>query len=175
VVNVSSTSAIGIAWSQRGLSPLVVPVRESHPYVGDDVYGLSKQIGEVVAGAASRRWGIPVVSLRFPFIGTGERLRGHLARIHADVAVDRAGLWAWVDTRDAARAVSAAVVASLDGHHIVNVTAPDTTALVPTAELVRRFHPDALIEVEPCGFATVFDTVRSRESLGFEAVYGWRV
>jgi nucleoside-diphosphate-sugar epimerase len=174
IVNVSSASAVGIAWSELGVSPLSVPVTEDHPYVGEDVYGLSKQIGELVATAASRRWRTSVVSLRFPFIGTGERLRRHLDRIHEDHGVDRGGLWAWLDMRDAARAVVAALTAPLEGHHVVNVTAPDTTALVPTGELLRQYHPDAVVKKELGEFESVFDGDRSRELLGFEPLYGWR-
>jgi nucleoside-diphosphate-sugar epimerase len=174
IVNVSSASAVGIAWSQRDVSPLAVPVTEEHPYVGEDVYGLSKQIGETIADAASRRWRASVVSLRFPFIGMGERLQVHLRRIHEDHGVDRGGLWAWLDMRDAARAVVAALTVPLSGHHVINVTAPDTTALVPTTQLLRRYHPDAQIDRELGEFETVFASDRCRALLGFEPSYGWR-
>jgi nucleoside-diphosphate-sugar epimerase len=174
IVYVSSASAIGLAWSHLGVSPLSVPVTEEHPYVGEDVYGLSKQIGEVIAAATSRRWHTTVVSLRFPFIGTGERLRTHLSRIHADHAIDRGGLWAWLDMRDAARAVLAALAVPLTGHHIVNVTAPDTTALIPTVDLLRRHHPQARIEQDLGEFESLFARTRSRDLLGFEPLYGWR-
>jgi nucleoside-diphosphate-sugar epimerase len=174
IVNVSSASAVGLAWSELGVSPLSVPVTEDHPYVGEDVYGLSKQIGEITATAVSRRWRTSVVSLRFPFIGTGERLRGHLSRIHADHGVDRGGLWAWLDMRDAARAIACALTAPLEGHHIVNVAAPDTTALVPTRQLLREYHPRARVERELGEFESLYSGTRSRELLGFEPMYGWR-
>ncbi|GAB3882884.1 NAD-dependent epimerase/dehydratase family protein [Kibdelosporangium lantanae] len=174
VVNVSSISALGIAWSRRDVSPVAVPVTEEHPYVGEDVYGLSKQVGETVALTASRRWGCSVVSLRFPFLGNEERLAYHLSRIHADPGVDRGGLWGWLDVRDAARAVSLALTASVRGHQVVHVTAPDTTALVPTMELVRTYHPGTVVERELGEFESVFSGRKAREVLGFEAHYGWR-
>ncbi|MET0236640.1 MAG: NAD(P)-dependent oxidoreductase [Kibdelosporangium sp.] len=174
IVNVSSASAIGLAWSRLGLSPLSVPVTEEHPYVGEDVYGLSKQVGEVVAGAASRRWQAAVVSLRFPFIGTGSRLRTHLRPIHEDPGVDRGGLWTWLDIRDAVRAIAAALTVPLEGHHVLNVAAPDTTALVPTRDLLRRYHPAARIDRELGEFESLYSSARSRDVLGFEPVYGWR-
>lgn len=174
VVNVSSASAFGFAWSARGASPKRVPVTDDHPYVGDDVYGLSKQVGELVAATAARRFGMTVVSLRFPFIGAGERLARHLAPIHADPGADRAGLWAWLHTADAAAAIAAALTAELAGVVAMTVAAPDTTAREHTANLLRRYHPDTMIEVEPTGFETVFAVERAYDLLGFRPDHGWR-
>lgn len=173
-VNVSSLSAIGLAWSNRDISPAEVPVTDDHPFVGDDAYGLSKHISEVVAGAMSRRWGGSVVSLRFPFIGDGERLSKHLAAVHRDPGFDRTHLWGWIDTRDAARAVAAALTVPPPGHHVITVTAPDTTALQPTGELIARYHPTTTINRRLVGFESVFDTNRARALLGFVPVHGWR-
>jgi nucleoside-diphosphate-sugar epimerase len=174
IVYVSSASAVGLAWSKLGASPLSVPVTEEHPYVGEDVYGLSKHIGEIVAASSSRRWRTSIVSLRFPFIGTGARLQKHLHEVHADHGIDRGGLWAWLDMRDAARAVLAALTVPLAGHHVVNVTAPDTTALIPTAQLLRAYHPSARVERELGEFESLFAGGRARSLLGFESLYGWR-
>lgn len=174
IVFVSSLSAVGLAWSRRGASPLRLPVTEDHPYVGDDPYGLSKQVGELVTATVSNRFGIPALSLRFPFIGTGERLRRHLAHVHADLGGNRGGLWSWVDTRDAADAVAAALIRPLDGHAVVNVAAPDTVAPVPTAELLRRYHPQSRVTEPLEGFAVPVSTRLSRELLGFVPMHTWR-
>ncbi len=151
VVSISSASALGFAWSRRGAAPRSVPVTDDHPYVGDDVYGLSEQVGELVAATASRQWGMTVVSLRFPFIGSGPRLWRHLAPIHKDPGADRAGLWAWLHTADAARAVAAALT-----------------------ELVRRRHPATVVTRAPVGFETLFDVGRGHDLLGFRPEHGWR-
>jgi nucleoside-diphosphate-sugar epimerase len=174
IVYVSSLSALGFAYSGHGTSPEQVPVTENHPFAADDVYGLSKHLGEQIARTVAWRWGAAVVSLRFPFLGSGERLRNHLARVHARPADDRRGMWAWLDTRDAARAIEAALTRPLMGHQLINVVAPDTTALLPTAELLRRYHPASTLTEPLTGFTTPFATGRSRELLGFTAVHTWR-
>ena len=174
IVNVSSLSALGFAFSQHGVSPLSVPITEAHSFVGDDVYGLSKYLGEIIAGTVSRRWEATMVSLRFPFLGTGDRLRRHIATVHRDPGSDRGSLWGWLDSRDAARAVGAALAAPLTGHTVVNVAAPDTTALEPTRELLRRYHPGTRVEAPLDGFAVPFSTERSRDLLGFAPLHTWR-
>ena len=174
VVNISSLSAVGLAWAAREVSPESVPLTEEHQYVGDDVYGLSKYVGEQIAVTASRRWQMTVVSLRFPFLGTGARLRRHLAFVQADPGGDRGALWGWLDTRDAARAVAAALTRPLGGHVLLNVAAPDTTALIPTAELLRRYHPGTRIADPLEGFAAPISTRRSRGLLGFTPIHAWR-
>ena len=174
IVYISSLSALGFAFSEHGASPESVPVTEAHPPVAEDVYGLSKYLGEQIAATTARRWGGTVVSLRFPFLGRGDRLRSHLAHVHEQPADGRRILWAWLDTRDAARAIEAALTRPLAGHHLINVVAPDTTALEPTAELLRRYHPSSALTQPLDGFATPFCTERSRELLGFTAAYSWR-
>jgi nucleoside-diphosphate-sugar epimerase len=174
IVNVSSLSALGLAWATRAASPERVPVTEDHPYLGEDTYGLSKYVGELIADTVARRFGATVLSLRFPFLGTGERLRRHLADVHADPTAERAALWGWLDTRDAAGAIAAALTAPLTGHQVINVLAPDTTSLLPTTELLARFHPSTRIDTELGGFGTPFSTRRAEDLLGFTPAHSWR-
>ena len=174
IVYVSSLSALGFAYSERGASPGRVPVTEAHPFVAEDVYGLSKHLGERIARTVALHWNSTVVSLRFPFLGHGERLQRHLDAVRADPGADRRGLWSWLDTRDAARAVEAALTRPLTGHHLVNVVAPDTTSSVPTLELLRRYHPNSVLTGPVNGCDTPFSTERSRELLGFTTIHSWR-
>jgi nucleoside-diphosphate-sugar epimerase len=94
--------------------------------------------------------------------------------VHERPGNDQRGLWAWLDTRDAARAIEAALTSRLTGHQLINVVAPDTTALEPTAELLRRYHPATTLTEPLEGFASPFSTRRTRELLGFTAAYSWR-
>ncbi|MFC1407675.1 NAD-dependent epimerase/dehydratase family protein [Streptacidiphilus sp. N1-12] len=175
IVHVSSLSALGLAWSSHYRAPREIPVTEQHPFVGEDVYGLSKHLSEVVAQTVARRDGATVASLRFPFLGSGERLHRMLRGVHADPGgFSRGELWGWLDTRDAARAVEAALQSPLTGYQVFNVTAPDTTSLLPSRELVRRYHPTLPAERAPEGFGTLFSTRRAEDLLGFTARYSWR-
>jgi nucleoside-diphosphate-sugar epimerase len=174
IVYVSSLSAVGLAWSGRGASPVRLPLAEDHPYVGDDPYGLSKRVGELVTATVSNRAGIPAVSLRLPFIGTGDRLRHHLDHVAADLGGHRGDLWSWLDTRDAVAVVAAALTRPLTGHAVVNVAAPDTTAAVPTARLLAEYHPGSEVTEALEGFAVPVSTRLCRELLGFAPVHTWR-
>jgi nucleoside-diphosphate-sugar epimerase len=175
IVYISSLSALGIAWARRDRSPEFVPITEDHPYLGEDTYGLSKYVGELIADTAARRFDATIISLRFPFLGTGDRLRDHIAAVRDDPRPERVGLWGWLDTRDAAGAIAAALVAPAEpGNHVVNVVAPDTSAVVPTRDLLARYHPAARIDADLPGFTTPFDTTRARELLHFTPAHQWR-
>ncbi|WP_226961308.1 MULTISPECIES: NAD-dependent epimerase/dehydratase family protein [Streptomyces] len=174
LVLASSVSAFGLAWADRDLSPRYAPVDEDHPTLAVDSYGLSKVLAEEVAAFTTRRWGLPTVALRFPFVGSGERLARQLAQVHADPGGHRRDLWGWLDTGDAADAVHAALTAPLTGHHVITVSAPDTSARQPTGELLRAHHPNTPLTGELGGHSTVFDTSRARELLGFVPRHRWR-
>jgi nucleoside-diphosphate-sugar epimerase len=174
IVAASSFSAVGLAWADRDLSPHYVPVDERHPRLTVDPYGLSMTVTEEIAAFATRRFGVATCCLRFPFVGAGDRLRQRLDEVHRDPAGNRRELWAWLDSRDAARAVRAALTAPLSGSHVLNIAAPDTTALKPTRELLRAYHPDAELRAELLDYASLIDTERASQLLGFTPRYTWR-
>ncbi|MEE6263172.1 NAD-dependent epimerase/dehydratase family protein [Plantactinospora sonchi] len=173
-VAASSVAAYGYAWAGRDMSPPYVPIDEEQPSVTIDSYGLSKAVTEQVGAFATRRWGMPTVLLRFPFVGDGDRLAAHLDRIRRDVSANRRELWSWLDTRDAANAVHTALTSGLTGHHVFNVAAPDTSTTVPTAELLARFHPGTDVRSPLGEFDSMLDSSAARRLLGFETRHGWR-
>jgi nucleoside-diphosphate-sugar epimerase len=174
IVASSSFSAVGLAWADRDLSPHYVPVDEQHPILAVDPYGLSMGVTEQIAAETTRRFGVATVCLRFPFVGTGARLDHRLAEVHGRPAGNLRELWAWVDTRDVARAVHAALTTELAGHHVLNIAAPDTTAIEPTRELLDRFHPGTAVRSELADHESLIDTRLAGTVLGFSAKYGWR-
>jgi nucleoside-diphosphate-sugar epimerase len=175
VVAASSLAAVGLAWADRYLIPRYVPVDESHPSLLIDSYGLSKAMTEDVAAFTTRRFGTTTICLRFPFVGTGERLQRRLDDVRRDPAGGSRELWAWLDTRDAARAVLAALRAPLTGHHVLNIAAPDTTADEPTAHLLEAAYPDAEVRGDLGGHTGLIDTRRAARTLDFTTCHAWRV
>ncbi|WP_432584877.1 NAD(P)-dependent oxidoreductase [Streptomyces sp. HD1123-B1] len=163
----SSLSVLGLAWADRDIPPAYVPVDEDHPILAEDPYALSKQAAEATAAMAHRRWGIDVIALRLPFVGTGERLAEHVRRTRDDPASTRRELWGWLDTRDAAEAFRLALCAPLHGAHVLNVTAPTTMSDRPTEELLTRLHPGVRLRAALPGRDSVFDNARCRALLGF--------
>jgi nucleoside-diphosphate-sugar epimerase len=174
IVAASSFSAVGLAWADRDLSPHYVPVDERHPRLTVDSYGLSMTVTEEIAAFTTRRFGVATVCLRFPFVGAGDRLRHRLDEVHRDPAGNRRELWAWLDSRDAARAVHAALTAPLTGSHVLNVAAPDTTALKQTRELLRAYHPNAELRSDFPDHASLIDTRQASQLLGFTPRHTWR-
>ena len=174
IVASSSFSAVGLAWADRDLAPHYVPVDERHPGLTVDPYGLSMDLTEQIAAQTTRRFGVETVCLRLPFVGTGARLAHRLSEVHEQPAANRRELWAWLDTRDAARAVHAALTADLTGHHVLNIAAPDTTAIEPTRELLDRFHPGTVVRSPLADHESLIDTRLAGTVLGFGTKYGWR-
>jgi len=56
----------------------------------------------------------------------------------------------------------------------LTVAAPDTSATVPTAELLARFHPTTRGRSPLGPFDSLVDSSAARRLLGFEPRYGWR-
>jgi nucleoside-diphosphate-sugar epimerase len=167
----SSTSAYGLVFALRPVSPRYVPVDEEHPFVGSDPYALSKQVDEATAATMHRRHGFQVVALRISNTSPMADQMARAAQAVKDPAAVASQLWAYLDARDAARAFALAVERELPGCHVINVMAPDTISPEPTAELLARFHPASVVRRPIQGREVPYDLGRARELLGFEPAH----
>jgi nucleoside-diphosphate-sugar epimerase len=172
VVMASSISILGMAWSAEPTDPLYLPVDEAHPLRPTEGYALSKECDEAAARMASRRWDLPIVAMRFPNTTTREQLESR--RDDAGAAERLAKeLWAYLDVRDAARAVELAITAmtegTLRGCSVVNVVTDDVLLDQPLADLMSAWHPAVPFDAQEYGLRGAYDTARARELLGFEA------
>lgn len=170
----SSVSVLGLPWAARPLHPAYLPVDEAMPLQVEDPYGLSKQVDEATAAMMARRYGMSVVALRFPFLGT-ERLATRAAECAADPGIGATDLWSYLDSRDAARACLAAIAAPLTGQHTVFVAAPVTLADRPTEELLDRYHPGVPRRRAFPGRSVPIDLSAAQSLLGFTAEHVYPV
>ncbi|WP_434521139.1 NAD-dependent epimerase/dehydratase family protein [Halorubrum sp. AS12] len=185
VVWASSESAYGFPFADRVLRPEYVPVDESHPLRPEDAYGVSKVAGEAVARATARRHGVSVVSVRPSWVQyPGEYLTGQnreafdldelAARSTADPPDGGIGnFWSYVDVRDVASMVEAALDADVSGHEAYLCHADENYLGVDTADLFDALFADA----PPCdteGDESAFTVAKAERDLGWTPEHTWR-
>lgn len=176
VVHASSVFALGWVEEADGFWPQSIPVDESHSLTPFETYGLSKQIGEDICAAASRRTGIGTVSLRLMNIISTE---GYFALPWPRPTRERGlrfVMWPYVDIRDAARACRLALEANTPGHESFYIAARDTRFDAPTLELLRELAPASLSITSALPESTsVINIDKARRLLGFEPEHHWRM
>jgi nucleoside-diphosphate-sugar epimerase len=167
----SSINAYGVPMNPHGVLPAYYPLDEQIPTDVADWYSLSKQNDENTARMVWRRWGMDVVSLRFPHVNSAEILLRQVDGFRADPAPGVREGWAYLDTRDAAYAIELGLTATLSGAHKFFVAAPTTNAPYETEALLDAFAPGVPRLRRFTGHEVPIDLTAVRTVLGFQAQY----
>lgn len=174
----SSDSALGFVFRDKAPAPEFLPLDESHPLRPEDPYGLSKALGEACCQAASCKYGMKTLCLRFCWVWFEETFRQHAAILRGDPAILAKTFWGYVDVRDAAQACRLAVTCpELPDHDAVFITAADTFAEQPTMSLIRAYYPHAVCDAgyfEQRPYASLFSTRRAQSLIGYAPQHAWR-
>lgn len=180
----SSINAIGSEWQRRSAEIDYLPVDEAHPRRPDDSYGVSKHALEVTADAFARRPDndVSITSLRYPWVANETEIRETFVEAdrsreglkEAGEHTARDVLFSYLHIADAARAARLAVETDFDDHETFWTVADDTTAEVPTAELIDDYYPDAHAKREFEGHEALIDVSKAGELLGWEPEHSWR-
>jgi nucleoside-diphosphate-sugar epimerase len=178
VVLASSISALGFAFGTQPFSPLQIPIDETHPLLSQDVYGLSKMVGEVLADGYCRR--IPdlcLSSLRFSFVVDDNARQGYLNAPENKPRMDEFmanNFWTYVDVRDTAVSCRLAMEAARPGHEAFFINASTTLSDQPVEALLTRFFPgDYPVAAHIRGSASPVDCGKAERLLGWKAQYDW--
>lgn len=170
----SSYAICGLPFARRPLRMPYLPIDTALPLQITDPYALSKQTDEATAAMMSRQYGMTTVALRFPFVGDHDRLAAVAAQYAADPSAGAADVWSYLDVRDAARALVAALEPAAPGAHVLYPAAPETIAPDPTEDLVTTYHPDVPHPPFP-GRTVPIDLEPARALIGFTAAHVWPV
>jgi len=171
VVTISSAAVLGHAFAERQPVPLhYFPIDEKHALVPEDVYGLSKLVGEEICRTFHRRTGGAAVSLRFPILWNSHTQPDRLEKLAGEEQRGLFTLWGYIEVEDAARACRLALEAPHLGAEALYVAAPDTFSPVPSVTLVRRYFPAAFINNgDEQGHWSLLDCGRAERLIGFTA------
>jgi nucleoside-diphosphate-sugar epimerase len=180
----SSINVIGAEHQQRPPQIEYLPVDEAHPRTPDDVYGIAKHAMEVTADGFGRRPGsnLTISTLRYPWVPNEEEVVEYFAEADRSMAVledddpwsGRDVLFSYLHIDDATAIARKAVEADYDGHESFWAVASDTTADVPTTDLVSAFFPDVERRVAFQGHETLFNISKAERLLDWTPDRSWR-
>jgi nucleoside-diphosphate-sugar epimerase len=185
VVLASSLSAFGASFEPDPIRVSYLPLDEAHAVSPSNSYGMGKHALEVTADGFALRADGPrtIASLRFPWMPTDEQMRETFARAErTPAALREAGhfetarntLFTYLAQADAAELVRRAVEADFEGHERFFAAAADTSADVPTEELVEELYPDAESRKSFEGYEALVSTEKAERMLGWEPETSWR-
>jgi len=171
VVSASSNAIVGWSYSDS-FEPDYLPIDENHPLRPQDVYGLSKEIGETIARSYSRQ-GVETVILRPSGVVTPEEL----AQLKKDGGRKPSSFQAfsYIDARDLAVAFRLAVEKPLASDSVMFVVADDSNVAEPLCDLLPRLRPSIGDKARALtGTTAAYPNRRAKELLGWQPRYSWR-
>jgi UDP-glucose 4-epimerase len=171
VVSASSNAIVGWSYSERFV-PDYLPIDEDHPLRPEDVYGLSKQIGETIAQSYSRK-GLETMMLR----PSGVVTPGELEQIRKERGRRLSGFqaYSYIDARDLAVAFRLAVERSIPNGTALFVVADDSTVAEPLCDLYPRVMPCIGDKADSLtGSKGSYSNSRAKKFLGWQPIHSWR-
>ncbi|KAF2722108.1 putative UDP-galactose 4-epimerase [Polychaeton citri CBS 116435] len=142
----SSVNAIGLAFSNQPNKFPYFPIDEDFPPNCTDSYALAKLEAEIQCKAFANWYpGLKIAAMRIHQVEPRETVRKEHEKLWEESAVKQ--LFGWVNPTATARACILAVenADDFEGCEIFNIVAPDTTQDTPSAELAKKYHPEAEI------------------------------
>lgn len=171
-----SIAATGLSFPPHDASPAYLPIDEEMPGQEADPYALSKTTDESICRMMNRRSGLTTTVVRMPFLGTpDDRLPKHAAELAAEPWKGTRGAWAYLDTRDAGRAIAHAAERCGGDAHVLYAVAPETLVPYPTQQLVEAYLPDVPRRRSFEGREVPIDLTRAPRLIGFTAEHVWPV
>ena len=168
----SSESAYGFPFAEEPRLPEYLPIDEEHPMEPEDPYGTSKVLGEEVAEMVTRRFDVPVVSLRISNVQYPGNYTVLDGRDDLDSGIGN--FWSYVDGRDVATAIERTTEVDVDGHEAFIVAADENYLDRPTEDAIREAFGKLPDCVDLSGEQAALSNRRARDELGWRPRHTWR-
>lgn len=162
------------------------PINEEHPKNPVEFYGVTKLLGELYGFNYERNYGIDFIVFRPSMIYGPRRVTGNIIhKLIVECAVSGKPFkmpyggdtkYDFVYVKDCADAVFLALQAKRLEHKVFNLASGKSTSLQELVRIVKKFIPNALIELGP-GFLPneplrgIIDNTRIKKILGWEPRY----
>lgn len=167
VVWISSQAAYGALFAEETWVPDYLPIDESHPFRPEDPYGVSKVCGEEIAKMVARRYDVPVTTLRATTIRTPDEHRTRPPKEGVTLTSDEVhgNFGSYVDVRDVARVIEAALAADHEGHEVFLCAADENYLGPPTEEIVETICGELPEKCDLNGQQAALSNAKAKEVL----------
>ncbi len=176
IAKASSINAMGTAFNRSLVPPRYFPVDEEHETRCEEVYSITKWLGEELSAAYARGRNMQIASLRFTWV-MDQKLRAQVeAKRDAKAEAERKAkaFWTWIDVRDVATSCRLAVEKDWKGHETFWINAADTYLDLPTADALAKWYPDVPLRQPIEGNASAVSIEKAERILGWRPVHSWR-
>ncbi|MGE6786207.1 NAD-dependent epimerase/dehydratase family protein [Ensifer adhaerens] len=173
IVIASSETTYGLVFANEPRNPTYFPLDEDYDVDPMDSYALSKVVNEKTARAFSLRSGTDIYALRIGNVI--EPSEYHLfPGWFADPGFRKRIAWSYIDARDLGQITLRAVETNGLGFQVFNAASDDTSADIPTRELIDRFYPGVPVKGQLGEYETLLSNRKARAMLGFQPEHSWR-
>jgi len=173
IVIASSETTYGLVFANEPRDPAYFPLDEEYDVDPMDSYALSKVVNERTARAFALRSGADIYALRI-----GNVIEPHEYELFpqwfADPGFRRRIAWSYIDARDLGQITRLAIEKDGLGYQVFNAANDHTSSNLPTADLLRRFHPNVPVVRDLGEFEGLLSNRKAREVLGFREEHPWR-
>lgn len=168
----SSESAYGFPFADEPRLPDYLPIDEEHPMEPEDPYGTSKVLGEETAKMVTRKFDVPVVSLRVSNV----QYPGNYTVIEGreDLSNGVGNFWSYIDGRDVAAAIEQAVDVDVIGHEAFILAADENYLGRPTTEALRGTFGGLPDRCELSGEQSALSNQKAKVRLGWTPTHTWQ-
>lgn len=172
VVLASSETLIGIPLVQP---PEQLPITEESPRKPESAYSLSKLMGEHLADQYAA-WcpKSKYISLRFSNVMLQEEY-ANFEGWQKDPMARNWNCWGYIDARDGASAIEAALQSKMQGHHAYLVANNNTCMRTKNEDLIKAAFPKA--KYTPVGDdpnQTLLSIEKAKRELGWKPKHDWK-
>ena len=174
IVIASSETTYGVIFAEEPRDPAYFPLDEEYDVDPMDSYALSKVVNEKTARAFALRSGADIYALRIGNVIEPHEYAAFLPSWKADPAFRKKIAWSYIDARDLGEITRLCIERDGLGFQLFNAANDDTSADLPTRELLRRFYPNVPVKRELGEFETLLSNRKIRDVLGFRQAHSWR-
>ena len=174
IIVASSETTYGLVFANEPRDPTHFPLDEEYDVDPMDSYALSKVVNEKTARAFALRSGADIYALRIGNVIEPHEYEAYIPKWRADPEFRKRIAWSYIDARDLGQITDLAIAKDGLGFQIFNAANDDSSADLPTRELLKRFYPDVPVKGELGEYETLFSNRKIREVLGFREKHNWR-